>query len=96
MSDEERFGLSDEAYKGTVIILFEIPEGWKWKIIHINNWDDSRFTGFEPLPLIRLFPEDAIALLRRGKVTRIPMLLLLSFQAVGWHQYLGMSGEVIF
>ena len=27
LSDEERFGLSDEAYKGTVIILFEIPEG---------------------------------------------------------------------
>ena len=69
LSDEERFALSDEAYKGTVIILFEIPEGWKWKIIHINKWDDSRFTGFEPLPLIRLFPEDAIALLRKGKVT---------------------------
>ena len=69
LSYEERFALSDEAYKGTVIILFEIPDGWKWKIIHVNNWNDSRFTGFEPLPLIRLFPEDAIALLRRGKVT---------------------------
>ena len=69
LTSEERFSIADQAYQGTVVILFEIPEGWKWKIIHINQWDYSGLTGFEPLPLLRLFPEDAIELLRKDKVS---------------------------
>ena len=69
LTEPERFARSDDAYKGTVVILFSIPPGWRWRIFHINtDWEDSRFPGFEPTPLISLFPNDGIRLLREGMV----------------------------
>ena len=64
------------------------------EIIHINQWDYSGFTGFEPLPLIRLFPNDAIELLRKDRVTpnffAPPIRLPSSYSAsVQWDEWGG-------